>query len=145
MYSLKRHILLLIKSWSVPIFRKAARKLYRKPWRLRNRWQKRRICAVPWSFCRNMGSLWIWERRYTRNTDSRYMVSFRRIHTVWQKISAVWDFGSQMISHPGSESIQIQITEYGAECCILSYRLLGRATFIFQRKSFFPERPGFWE
>lgn len=28
---------------------------------------------------------------------------------------------------------------------LYTYRLLGRATFIFQRKSFFPERPGFWE
>ena len=79
---------------------------------------------------------------YQKYGQSVYGVLQENPYRLAEDISGV---GSQMISHPGSESIQIQITEYGAECCILSYRLLGRATFIFQRKSFFPERPGFWE
>ena len=86
---------------------------------------------------------------YQKYGQSVYGVLQENPYRLAEDISGVGfriaDSKLQMRSPIALEFIQIQITEYGAECCILSYRLLGRATFIFQRKSFFPERPGFWE
>lgn len=81
---------------------------------------------------------------YQKYKDSIYTV-LRRILINWQKIFPVWDLRSQMRSQPGSGSMQIQITESEAVCCILSYRLREKVIPIFHRNSFLPDVPSFWE
>ena len=71
--------------------------------------------------------------------------SFRKTHINWLRIFPESDLRLRMRSHPGSESMQIQITESEAGCCILSYRLRERGIFICQRTSFLPVAHRFWE
>ncbi len=73
---------------------------------------------------------------YQKYGESVYSV-FRKTRIVLQMISVVWDLKLQMRSRIALEFIQIQITEYEVEWCILFCRLQGRDMYIFRRTSSF--------